>query len=95
MGHEPAVSRAPPHPLGCGADRWEPLCRCRVRRHWRTTGCSSWVNCRNSAARSWRSCASRWRRVSYTYNLAGVLNLTTLTALALRVRAVKDSGGGR
>jgi hypothetical protein len=44
---------------------------------------------------SWRSCANRSRRVSYTYNFAGVLNPNTVAELALRLVAVKHSGGGR
>ena len=30
----------------------------------------------------WRSCANRLRMESYTYNLAGVLDLATLAGLA-------------
>ena len=44
---------------------------------------------------SWRSCGNRSRRVSYEYNLAGVLDLNTFAALALGVMAVKDSGRDR
>ena len=46
----------------------------------------------SSAAMSWRCCANRWRRVSYTYNFAGVLDLNTFAEFALRLIAVKDSG---
>jgi hypothetical protein len=34
---------------------------------------------------TWRSCANRLRRVSYTYNLAGLLNINTFMALAARL----------
>jgi hypothetical protein len=40
-----------------------------------------------------RCCGSRWGRVSYRYNLAGVLDLHTFAELALRVMAVRDAGG--
>ena len=42
-----------------------------------------------------RSCGNRSRRVSYTYNFAGVLDLNTFAALALRVMTVRDSGRAR
>jgi hypothetical protein len=35
---------------------------------------------------SWRSCANRSRRVSYRYNLAGVLDMATLMALVKRLQ---------
>ena len=44
---------------------------------------------------SLRSCAHHLRRVSYTYNLAGVLDLSTFAELALQVMAVRDSGSAR
>ena len=42
---------------------------------------------------SWRSCANHSRRVSYTYNFAGVLDLAALAALAafLEVRVEEQS----
>jgi hypothetical protein len=61
----------------------------------RTMGCSCWMNCRSSAATSGRSCASRSRRVSYEYNLTGVLNLKPFVELALRMIAVRDGGRAR
>jgi hypothetical protein len=33
----------------------------------------------------WRSCANRLRRVSYIYNLAGLLNINTFPTLAARL----------
>ncbi|AWZ84120.1 subunit ChlI of Mg-chelatase family protein [Pseudomonas aeruginosa] len=33
----------------------------RARSPWRTRACFSSTNCRSSSARSWRSCASRWK----------------------------------
>jgi hypothetical protein len=35
---------------------------------------------------SWRSCGNRSRRVSCTYNFAGVLNLATFMALVKRLQ---------
>ena len=35
--------------------------RSRARSPWRTRACCSSTNCRSSSARSWRSCASRWK----------------------------------
>jgi hypothetical protein len=40
------------------------------------------MNGPSSAAMSWRSYGNRWRRVSYTYNLAGALDLVRLAAPA-------------
>jgi hypothetical protein len=40
---------------------------------------------------SWRSCGNRSRRVSYEYNLAGVLNLNAIADLALQVMVARDS----
>ena len=48
--------------------------------------------CPSFAAMSWRSCANRSRRVSYTYNFAGVLNLNLLGTLAVRLMSVRGSG---
>jgi hypothetical protein len=44
---------------------------------------------------SLRSCANRSRRVSYTYNLTGVLDLNTFVASAIKVMAVMDAGSAR
>jgi hypothetical protein len=44
--------------------------------------CSFWMNCLSAGAVSWMSCGNRSRRVLYTYNLAGALNLATLAPLA-------------
>ncbi len=35
--------------------------RSRARSPWRTRACCSSTNCRSSSARSWRSCANRWK----------------------------------
>ena len=35
--------RAPPHHLGCGADR-RGMCRCRAMCRWPTMACSSWMS---------------------------------------------------
>jgi hypothetical protein len=59
--------------------------RCRARCRGRTTGCSSWMNCRSSAATSWRSCDNRSRRVFYEYNLQSVLDLSAVADLAVRL----------
>jgi Magnesium chelatase, subunit ChlI len=37
---------------------------------------------RSAVATSWRCCASRWKTVSYTYNLAGIPDLQALAVLA-------------
>jgi hypothetical protein len=42
---------------------------------------------------SWRSCGNRLRMVSYEYNLAGVLDLNALAALAVRVMPARGSWG--
>ena len=49
----------------------------------------------SSAATSWRFCGNRWRRVSYPYNLADVLNLHAFVALAARFMTSVGSGRGR
>ena len=46
----------------------------------------------SSAAMSWRSCANRSRRVSYTYNFAGVLDVNVFAALAARLTTAEGSG---
>jgi hypothetical protein len=43
---------------------------------------SPWMHGPSAAAMSWRSSANRSRRVSYTLNLAGVLDLAILAGLA-------------
>ena len=48
--------------------------------------------CPSFDAMSWRSCGNRSRRVSYTYNLAGVLNLNILATFAARLLTLKGSG---
>jgi Magnesium chelatase, subunit ChlI len=68
-------------------------CRCRARCRWPTMACSSWMNCPSAAVMSWRSCANRSRRVSYSYNLAGVINLCDLVSLANRRLTLSRSGG--
>jgi hypothetical protein len=47
-----------------------------------TTLCASWMSCRSAGVMSWRAGDNRSRRVSYTDNLAGVLDLASLIALA-------------
>jgi hypothetical protein len=49
---------------------------------WPTMACSFWMSSPSAAAMSWKCCGNRSRRVLYTYNLAGALNLATLAALA-------------
>jgi hypothetical protein len=44
---------------------------------------------------SWRCCVNPSRRVSYEYNLVGVLDLNTLADLAGRLIAVSDLGRGQ
>ena len=34
---------------------------------------------------SWRCCGNRWRRMSYRYNRAGVLNINIFIAFAERL----------
>jgi hypothetical protein len=70
------------------------VARCRRwgRSHSRTTGCSSWMNGRSSAATSWRSCGNRSRRVSSKYHLQSVLNSNDFFTLALRLRTERRSG---
>jgi hypothetical protein len=70
-------------------------CRGRGTCRWRTTACSSWMHSPHAAARSSRPCVSRLRRVSYMYNLAGVLDLNSFAELALRVMTVRDSSSAR
>jgi hypothetical protein len=53
------------------------------------------MNSPNSVAMSCRSCGNRWRRVSYTYNFAGVLDLHTFVGLAISGVAMRDLGGAR
>jgi hypothetical protein len=43
---------------------------------------------------SWRCCGNRWRRVSYTDNLAGVLNLNLLATFTVRLLTLRDLGRG-
>ncbi len=43
----------------------------------------------------WRCCGNRWRMVSYTYNLAGVINLNAFGVLASRLMVSAGSGRGR
>ena len=50
---------------------------------------------RSAGGMSWRSCAYGPRRLSYTYNFPGVLDLNTFTELALRMMAVRGSSRGR
>jgi Magnesium chelatase, subunit ChlI len=69
-------------------------CRCRATCRWRITAYSCSMNCRSSAAMSWRSCASRSRMVSSTYNFAHVLNLNAFAALAARLMIARGSDRG-
>jgi hypothetical protein len=42
-----------------------------------------------------RSCANRWRRVSYTYNFAGVIHFHAFADLAIRLLTATGSGEAR
>ena len=89
--------RAPHHTISdAGLILAGATCRCRVKCRWPTMACSSWMHGPSSAAMSSSSSrGTRSRRVSQEYNFAGILNLNTFAELALRVVAMKDSGGGR
>jgi hypothetical protein len=65
-------------------------CRCRVKYRWCTTGCGSLMNCWSAAAMSCRSGGNRSRRVSYSYNRMGVLELNSITALAARLMILRE-----
>lgn len=77
-----AVERAAPHHLRRRLDRWGPDSHARRGVAGASWVCFSWMHDPNAAAMCWRSGTSLSRRVSYTYNLAGVLDLTALAALA-------------
>ena len=49
----------------------------------------------SAATISWRFCDNRWKRVSYTYNFADVLNLHAFVALATRLMTSVGLGRGR
>jgi magnesium chelatase subunit ChlI-like protein len=57
--------------------------------------CVAWMNSPNAAAMTSRSCVSRSRSVSYTYNFAGVVGLQTFTEFAIRMMAVRQVGQSR
>jgi Magnesium chelatase, subunit ChlI len=82
--------RAPPQTIsavGLIAGGHVPLPGEVLRAHH---GVLIWMNSHRSGAMCWRSCASRSRRVSYTYNFAGVLDLNVFATLAARLTT---SGG--
>jgi hypothetical protein len=56
----------------------------------RPAGCAVWGHCPRAAATSWRAGGNRSRMVSYTYNLAGVLSLVALAAIAGRFQDATD-----
>ena len=51
---------------------------------------SAHADARFAAAMCWRSCVNRSRRVSYTYNLVGILDLKLLAIFAARVMTSQD-----
>jgi hypothetical protein len=55
---------------------------------------ASWMHGPNSAGMSSKSCTNRLRRVSYTYNLAGVLDLDAFEAFAARLLTSRTWGRG-
>jgi hypothetical protein len=79
-------SRAPHHTISdaglIGGGHVATPGKCR----WPTMACSCWMNSPSFAVMCSESCASRSRMVSYEYNLAGVLDLPTVAALAARIR---------
>ena len=52
-----------------------------------TMACASWMNGPSAAALSWRPGANRLKGISPEYNFAGVADLGTLVALAMRGQA--------
>jgi hypothetical protein len=82
--------RAPPHTIAVGGLIGAARCRGRGRCRWRTMAFCTWMNCRSSAATSWRFCANRLRKVSQEYNFPRVLDLNRFAGLqrfSLRCRA--------
>jgi hypothetical protein len=86
-----AVAAPPTIPSRTRGGSAAATCRGRARSHSRTTGCSSWTHGRRSAATSWGACDNHWRRVAYSYNLAGVLDLKAFAGFALQMMAVRDA----
>src|SRR4029450_771251 len=87
--------RAPHHTISDAALIGGTTGRCRGTCRGPTMVCSSWMHGPSAAAMSWRSCANRSRRVSYTYNFTGVLNLHAFVALASRLMTSVGSDRGR
>jgi hypothetical protein len=63
---------------------------CRGRCRWRIMASSFSMSARSSGAMSSRCSYSRSRRASQKYNFRGVLDLTTLAALATQVASSRD-----
>jgi hypothetical protein len=59
------------------------------------TAGAAWMNCRSASGMSSRSCDNHLRRVSYTYNLTGVLDLNFLASFAVRLLSFRGSARGR
>src|SRR5262245_3389960 len=85
--------RAQHHPISDSGGSVGARCRCRARCRWHTTASSSWMGCRSSGGMGSRSCASRSRTASYTYNFTHVINLCDLVGLATRLQTESRSGG--
>jgi hypothetical protein len=77
--------RAPHHTISDAGLIGGATCRCRATCRGPTMACAFWMHGPSAAAVSSRSYGSRSRMVSYTYNLAGVLNLHAFVALAARL----------
>jgi len=56
------------------------------------TVCACWMSCQRSGATSWRSCASRSRRVSQAYHHQSLFNLDDFAGLACRLLTASGSG---
>jgi Magnesium chelatase, subunit ChlI len=83
--------RAPHHTISDVGLIGGARCQCRATCRWRTMAFCFSMNCRSAAATSWRCCGSRWRRVSYRYNLPHVINLCDFASLANRLLTASHS----